>query len=66
MAIRIVMFLIGEVVGTAITCILISLFRANEAAEIEWEKAEKYQQGFDRGYDKGFEEGCDFINKLKG
>lgn len=65
MAIRIMMFLIGEVTGTIIAIALIALLRANKAADIEWEKAEKYQQGFDRGYDKGFEEGRDFINKLK-
>jgi len=53
MAIKILMFVLGNVVGTVITIILIALLRANETADIEWEKTEKYQQGYDKGFKDG-------------
>lgn len=49
-------FGLGLIVGIA----LASLLSANKYDDIEYEKAEKYKQG----YKKGFEDGCDYQIKL--
>lgn len=54
----ILIFGAGLIVGVA----LVALLSANNPDDIEYEKAEKYKQG----YDKGFKDGCDYQIKLNG
>jgi hypothetical protein len=44
-------FIFGFIVGVG----LVALFSANKPDEKEYEKAEKYKQG----YEKGFKDGCE-------
>ena len=50
MAIKILMFLLGNIVGSASTVVIIALLKANKREDVEYEKLEKYKQGYEKGY----------------
>jgi hypothetical protein len=47
------MFVLGNIVGTVISILLIALFRANKVDDIEQEKLERYKQGYEKGFKDG-------------
>ena len=45
--------------GIIVGVFLIALLSANKPDDIEYEKEERYKQG----YEKGFKDGCDYQNR---